>query len=115
MGFTRRNSNNPFVTLGLAPETDEKGNARDVRAVVDGKLTGIRKPAGFDNPVYDFELVGGETISVPGCATINKNVLETDIGKRVRFTAEGWGQTKRGVKFRKVVVDVYEGGDGLPF
>jgi hypothetical protein len=116
MGFTKRNSNNQFVSLGLEPETDDKGNAREVRAVIEGKLVGIRTPAGFENPVYDFELADDEAISVPGCATINRNLSEKDVGKCVRLTSEGWGLTKRGVRFRQVIVEVDEGADAsVPF
>lgn len=99
MTWKKRERDTDLVILG-----DAEGHAQKT-----GGLLATIKP----DPVYEknkrYELVrqDGTSVEVAGCASINRSLSPNDVGKFVKMTFVGWGNSPNG-KFKEIDVEVYE-------
>ena len=106
MAFKKRSTRTPLVTIGDGTNADGSKAKGEHRLAVEGVLVAIRQVPEFDNPIYDFQTSSTERLSVNGCAAINDKLSPADLGWPVRLTWIGWGETKRGKRYRDVETEV---------
>lgn len=65
--------------------------------------------AGMHGALFDFELAGGEEVTVPHNKALDDLNPETHQGKLVRLEYKGTKPLKGGKTFKNIQIDVYDG------
>lgn len=82
--------------------------AKGQRTKVGGLLAAVRESD--TGKIYTLIQKNGEELDVWGSVAIDNQVRhDADIGKFVKFEFVGWGTSKRGMKFKEIVVSVWDG------
>jgi len=94
----------------------ENGRALRVFRKGDGRPSEL-----YENWLYDIETDTGESLTIAGTAGLNARLTEEKVGLLVRLTFLGWGQTKKGARFKQIDVEIdvpddeNESADVAPF
>lgn len=99
MGWEKREAVSDLVILG-----DEQGNKKSVG----GLLVALPHDKGYDKTNYQIVKQSGEEVTVSGSRSIARQISANDVGKFVKFTFTGWGNSPNG-KFKAIEVNVWEG------
>ena len=82
--------------------------AKGQRIKVGGLLKAVRETD--TGRIYTLVQKDGDELDVWGSTAIDNQVrYDADIGKFMKFEFQGWGTSKRGMKFKEVAVYIWDG------